>query len=60
MPKFTDRRRKHEHWQAVITYKSGGQFARTYLSKEKAEAFARRSMRSPVVIRTRVSEVNAH
>ena len=60
MRKFHDRRRKHEHWQVVITYKSGGQFARTYLSKEKAEAFARRSMRSPVVIRTRVSEVKAH
>ena len=59
MRKFRDQRRKHEHWQAVITYKSGGQFARTYLSREKAEAFARRSMRSPVVVRTRVSEVNA-
>ena len=58
MRKFRDQRRKHEHWQAVITYKSGGQFARTYLSKAKAEAFAKRSMRSPVVVRAGVFRIS--
>ena len=60
MPKFTDRRRKHEHWQVVITYRSGGQFARTYISKEKARAFADRQKKSPVVFATRVAQVNAN
>jgi hypothetical protein len=56
--KFTDKRRKHQHYKATITFSSGEQFARTYTDKQRAHNFANRQKRSPVVKATRVAEVN--
>lgn len=41
--------RKHTHWQVVVTYHDGGRFARTYIDRKRAEAFATRERRSAVV-----------
>jgi hypothetical protein len=53
-----DKRRKHHHWRATITYRDGERFARVYLDREKAERFTARQKKSPVVSRTRIDEVD--
>lgn len=53
-----DRRRKHQHWQVTVRYRDGEEFARVYTDRKKAEAFAVRQKRSPVVKQTRVIEVD--
>jgi hypothetical protein len=53
-----DRRRKHEHWQVTVQYRDGERFARVYTDRKKAEAFAGRQKRSPVVKSARVALVD--
>jgi hypothetical protein len=53
-----DRRRKHRHWQVIVSYHDGEKFARVYTDRAKATSFATRQKRSPVVKSTRVVEVN--
>ncbi|HTP43053.1 MAG TPA: hypothetical protein VMJ13_00730 [Candidatus Acidoferrum sp.] len=53
-----DRRRKHRHWQVTIYYKDGEKFARVYIDRERANRFAERQRRSPVVKSTRIMEVD--
>ena len=53
----TDRRRKHEHWKATIFYHDGETFARTYNDKDKAQRFAERQKKSPIVKAARVIRV---
>ena len=52
-----DRRRKHDHWQVVISYPDGEKFARVYTDKKKAASFAKRQKRSPMVKSVRVQQV---
>ena len=52
-----DRRPKHHHWLATIYYHDGEKFARVYIDRDKAKRFAERQKKSPVVARTRVSEL---
>lgn len=53
-----DKRRRHRHWQVTVFYDDGEKFARVYIDKEKAQQFADRQKRSPVVRSARVAEVN--
>ena len=53
-----DRRRKHKHWQVTVFYRDGEKFARVYIDRKKAAAFAVRQKRSPVVKAARVMLVN--
>lgn len=53
-----DRRRKHRHWQVTVYYHDGEKFARVYIDRERAQSFADRQKRSPVVKRTRILEVD--
>jgi hypothetical protein len=53
-----DKRRKHRHWQVTVYYTDGEKFARVYVDREKAERFAARQRRSPVVRTTRILEVD--
>jgi hypothetical protein len=53
-----DRRRKHRHWQVTVYYHDGERFARVYIDRDRAEAFARRQKRSPIVKATRITEVD--
>ena len=53
-----DRRRKHHHWQVTVYYHDGEKFARVYIDRERAERFAERQKKSPVVKSTRILEVN--
>jgi hypothetical protein len=53
-----DKRRKHHHWQVIVSYKDDEQFARTYTDREKAAVFAERQKKSPVVKRVRVVQVS--
>jgi hypothetical protein len=53
-----DRRRKHHHWQVTVYYHDGEKFARVYIDRERAERFARRQKKSPVVKATRILEVD--
>jgi hypothetical protein len=53
-----DRRRKHPHWLVTLTYADGEKFARVYIDREKAEKFARRQKKSPLVKKTRIRRLS--
>ena len=53
-----DRRRKHRHWQVTVYYQDGEKFARVYIDRDRAERFAERQKKSPVVKSTRILEVD--
>jgi hypothetical protein len=53
-----DRRRKHKHWQVTVYYHDGEKFARVYIDRDRAERFADRQKKSPVVKSTRIIEVD--
>jgi hypothetical protein len=53
-----DRRRKHHHYLVTIAYADGERFGRVYTDKDKADRFAERQRRSPVVKSARVSQVS--
>jgi hypothetical protein len=53
-----DERRKHHHWQVTLFYRDGERFARTYTIQAKAENFAERQRKSPVVKMARVIQVS--
>ena len=53
-----DRRRKHKHWQVTVYYHDGEKFARVYIDRERADRFAERQKKSPVVKSTRILEVD--
>lgn len=44
-----DGRRKHHHFRVTVSYKHSGTFSRVYSKVERAENFARRAEKSPVV-----------
>ena len=52
-----DRRRKHHHWQVIVIYPDGEKFARVYTDRKKAESFAKRQKRSPLVKSARVVQI---
>jgi hypothetical protein len=53
-----DKRRKHRHWQVTVYYQDGEKFGRVYIDRERAERFAERQKKSPVVKATRILEVD--
>ena len=53
-----DRRRKHHHWQVTVYYGDGEKFARVYIDRDRAQKFAERQKKSPVVKSTRIMEVD--
>ncbi|HMI54521.1 MAG TPA: hypothetical protein VK525_23650 [Candidatus Saccharimonadales bacterium] len=53
-----DGRRKHSHWHVLVTYSDKEVFGRVYLDLEKAEKFAARQMKSPVVSSVRVVKLS--
>lgn len=53
-----DRRRKHQHWQVTVFYHDGERFARVYIDRARAQRFAQRQKKSPVVKATRILEVD--
>ena len=55
---YRDRRRKHRHWQVTVFYHDGEKFARVYIDRERAERFAERQKKSPVIKATRILEVD--
>jgi hypothetical protein len=57
-PFVKDKRRRHHHFLVTIQYADGEKFGRVYTSKEKADRFADRQRRSPVVKSVRVSQVS--
>ena len=52
-----DKRRKHRHWMVTVQYRDGERFGRVYIDKAKAEKFAERQKRSPVVKAAKVAEL---
>ena len=57
-PFVKDKRRRHHHFLVTIHYADGEKFGRVYTNKEKADRFAERQRRSPVVKSVRVSQVS--
>jgi hypothetical protein len=53
-----DGRRKHRHWQVTVYYHDGEKFARVYIDRDRAERFAERQKKSPIVKATRILEVD--
>lgn len=53
-----DRRRKHRHWEVTVYYHDGKKFARVYIDRARAERFAERQQKSPVVRTAKVKEVH--
>jgi hypothetical protein len=64
MPKFNkgdgriDRRRRHEHWRVTVNYHDKESFSRVYTDRERADKFAVRQKKSPLVKSTRVELVS--
>jgi len=52
-----DLRRKHSHYLVTITYGDGQTFGRVYIDPEKAEKFAQRQKKSPIVKQAKVKEL---
>ena len=52
-----DARRKHRHWEVTILYHDGKHFSRVYIDQERAQRFAERQKKSPVVRSAKVREV---
>ena len=46
------------HWQVTVYYHDGEKFARVYIDRERAERFAERQKKSPIVKATRILEVD--
>jgi hypothetical protein len=55
---FDDRRRRHQHFLVTITYQDSGRFGRVYTDLKKAQAFAERQKKSPVVAAVSVRKVD--
>jgi len=53
-----DRRRRHHHFLVTVNYADGETFGRVYTDKEKANRFAERQRRSPIVKSARVTQVS--
>jgi hypothetical protein len=53
-----DDRRRHSHFQVTITYFDRQVFGRVYTNLGKAERFAARQEKSPVVMSTRVKQIS--
>ena len=53
-----DKRRKHHHFLVTVYYADGEKFGRVYTDREKADRFADRQKRSPVVKSARVTMVS--
>ena len=53
-----DRRRKHHHYLVSVFYADGEKFGRVYTDKDKADRFAERQRRSPVVKSARITQVS--
>ena len=53
-----DARRKHRHWEVTILYHDGKHFSRVYIDQERAQRFAERQKKSPVVRSAKVREVH--
>jgi hypothetical protein len=54
----TDRRRKHHHWLVTVTYSDNESFRRVYIDRERAEKFAARQKKSPIVKKTRIRQLS--
>ena len=52
-----DGRRKHRHWEVTIHYHDGKKFARVYTDRSRAERFAERQKKSPIVRAAKIREV---
>ena len=55
---FDDKRRRHHHWLVKVFYDDREFFARVYTNQEKAQKFAARQRRSPLVKATRVLQLS--
>jgi hypothetical protein len=53
-----DKRRKHHHWKMTVFYRDGERFTRVYTDRRKADVFAERQRKSPVVKMARVTQVS--
>lgn len=52
-----DGRRRHSHWLVTVFYTDRERFGRVYTNLDKAERFATRQKKSPVVEFTRIEQV---
>jgi len=50
--------RKHHHFRVTITYGGKEEFSRIYNDREKAEKFAVRQKKSPIVKSARVEQID--
>ena len=53
-----DRRRKYEHWLVTLTYSDGETFGRVYIDRKKANKFAERQKKSPLVKKARIRRLS--
>jgi hypothetical protein len=59
-PAFSkDKRRTHRHYRVTVIYRDGEKFARVYTDRVKANKFAERQRKSPVVKTARVTDEDA-
>jgi hypothetical protein len=51
------KRRKHEHYRVTVTYGDGEQFGRTFSDKTRAEKYAARQQKNPIVKNTEIGKI---
>ncbi len=50
--------RKHKHWRVTLIYSDNEIFGRVFIDREKAESYAARQKKSPVVKSARIEPVD--
>ena len=55
---WDDKRRKHNHFLVTVVYADSESFARVYSNLDKAQRFADRQRKSPVVKSTRIRKLS--
>lgn len=53
-----DKHRKHHHWVVTLFYGDGEKFKRVYTSLAKARRFAKRQLKSPIVVKATVKRLS--
>ena len=54
----TKKHRKHDHFRVLVTYTDNEQSAKVFTSRERADKFAARQERSPVVKSAKVIKLD--
>jgi hypothetical protein len=50
--------RKHKHWRVTLTYNDNEIFGRVFIDRDRAESYAARQKKSPLVKNARIEQAD--